>query len=76
MASIKNKLGISLINKNGGDGFKDDKRTDERTVEINGTSGLCGFVNWIGHLCSDLVGSNTTRIEGRNLRGTGLSVPF
>lgn len=37
---------------------------------------LCGFVNWIGHLCSDLVGANNTRVEGSTGRGTGIPVPF
>ena len=37
---------------------------------------ICGFSNWLGHLCSDLVGSNTTRKEGSTGRGTGLSLPL
>lgn len=37
---------------------------------------LCAFVNWLGHLCSDLVGSNTTRASGSNGRGAGIPAPF
>ena len=45
---------------------------------------MCGIVNWLGHLCSDLVGSNTTRardvgVNGEALktgRGTGIPVPL
>ena len=37
---------------------------------------ICGFSNWLGHLCSDLVGSNTTRKEGSTGRGTGLPLPL
>ncbi len=45
---------------------------------------LCGTVNWLGHLCSDLVGSNGTR-EGafgangevlKTGRGMGIPVPM
>lgn len=37
---------------------------------------FCGFVNWIGHLISDLVGSSSTRHEGKPGRGTGIGMPF
>ena len=45
---------------------------------------LCGIVNWLGHLFSDLIGSNTTRtaktgVNGESLktgRGTGIPVPM
>lgn len=36
----------------------------------------CGFVNWIGHLISDLVGSSSTREPGKTGRGMGISMPF
>ncbi|SEA29235.1 hypothetical protein SAMN05216349_108124 [Oribacterium sp. KHPX15] len=37
---------------------------------------FCGFVNWIGHLMSDLVGSSSTRKEGKTGRGAGIPMPF
>lgn len=47
---------------------------------------FCGFVNWLGHLMSDLVGSSSTRrktvakvIPGtvpKNGRGAGIPIPF
>lgn len=37
---------------------------------------FCGFVNWIGHLLSDLVGSSSTRSVGKSGRGSGISMPF
>lgn len=37
---------------------------------------FCGFVNWIGHLLSDLVGSSSTRSPGKSGRGSGISMPF
>lgn len=37
---------------------------------------FCGFVNWIGHLLSDLVGSSSTRREGKTGRGAGIPMPF
>lgn len=41
---------------------------------------FCGFCNWIGHLISDYVGSNTTRAikegEVSSSRGSGLAIPF
>ena len=37
---------------------------------------FCGFVNWIGHLMSDLVGSSSTRKVGKTGRGAGISMPF
>ncbi len=37
---------------------------------------FCGFVNWIGHLMSDLVGSSSTRAAGKTGRGTGIQMPF
>jgi len=36
----------------------------------------CGFINWIGHLISDLSGSSSTRGPGKNGRGMGLAMPF
>lgn len=37
---------------------------------------FCGFVNWIGHLISDLVGSSSTRKDGKTGRGAGHPIPF
>lgn len=37
---------------------------------------FCGFVNWLGHLLSDLSGSSSTRRAGKNGRGTGIQMPF
>ncbi len=37
---------------------------------------FCGFVNWIGHLASDMVGSSSTRKPGKNSRGSGIAMPF
>jgi len=37
---------------------------------------FCGFVNWIGHLLSDISGSSSTRKEGKSGRGAGIPLPF
>ena len=37
---------------------------------------FCGFVNWIGHLLSDLSGSSSTRTAKKTGRGAGISIPF
>lgn len=37
---------------------------------------FCGFINWIGHLSSDLVGSSSTRDNGKTGRGMGITMPF
>lgn len=37
---------------------------------------FCGFVNWIGHIISDLVGSSSTRKAGKTGRGAGIPMPF
>ena len=37
---------------------------------------FCGFVNWIGHLLSDLVGSSSTRTSKKTGRGAGIPIPF
>lgn len=37
---------------------------------------FCGFVNWVGHLISDLVGSSSTRQPGKTGRGAGIPIPF
>ena len=35
---------------------------------------FCGFVNWLGHLFSDMAGSNTSIAKGN--RGSGIPIPF
>ncbi len=37
---------------------------------------FCGFVNWIGHLLSDIAGSSSTRTSGKTGRGAGIPIPF
>lgn len=37
---------------------------------------FCGFVNWIGHLISDISGSSSTRRAGKTGRGAGIPIPF
>jgi hypothetical protein len=37
---------------------------------------FCGFVNWLGHLISDLSGSSSTRQTGKTGRGAGIPIPF
>lgn len=37
---------------------------------------FCGFVNWVGHLISDLSGSSSTRQAGKTGRGAGIQMPF
>lgn len=37
---------------------------------------FCGFVNWIGHLISDLVGASSTRRKSNEKRGAGIPMPF
>jgi uncharacterized membrane-anchored protein YhcB (DUF1043 family) len=37
---------------------------------------FCGFVNWLGHLISDLSGSSSTRKTGKTGRGAGIPIPF
>jgi hypothetical protein len=37
---------------------------------------FCGFVNWIGHIISDLVGSSSTRKPGKTGRGAGMPISF
>lgn len=36
----------------------------------------CGFCNWIGHILSDVAGSNGSRAYGNTGRGTGVPIPF
>lgn len=67
---------------------KKENQKDIDRFELRGgsfiTKLLCGIVNWLGHLCSDLVGSNTTRTaktgeNGEILktgRGMGIPVPM
>lgn len=56
------------------------KKTSGAIPYIQGTDMLsmlfCGFVNWIGHILSDLVGSSSTRRAGKTGRGTGIPMPF
>lgn len=37
---------------------------------------FCGFLNWIGHILSDISGSSSTRKEGKKGRGMGVQMPF
>lgn len=37
---------------------------------------FCGFVNWIGHLLSDIAGSSSTRVSTKTGRGAGIPIPF
>ena len=37
---------------------------------------FCGFVNWLGHLISDLAGSSSTRDPKKDSRGSGIPIPF
>lgn len=56
------------------------KKTSGAIPYMQGTDLLsmlfCGFVNWIGHLLSDLVGSSSTRRTGKTGRGAGIPMPF
>ena len=55
-------------------------RTSGAVPYLQGTNVIsrlfCGFVNWIGHLLSDLVGSSSTRKVGKQGRGSGIGMPF
>ena len=37
---------------------------------------FCGFINWVGHLLSDLSGSSSTRTAKKTGRGAGIPIPF
>lgn len=37
---------------------------------------FCGFVNWIGHLLSDMAGASSTRQPGKTGQGAGIPIPF
>lgn len=37
---------------------------------------FCGFVNWFGHLISDIAGSGSSRRPGMQGRGAGIPIPF
>lgn len=56
------------------------KKTSGAVPYLQGTNLLsmlfCGFVNWIGHLLSDLAGSSSTRKVGKIGRGAGIPIPF
>ena len=56
------------------------KKTSGAIPYLQGTDMIsrlfCGFVNWLGHLLSDLVGSSSTRKAGKGGRGTGIQMPF
>lgn len=49
-----------------------------KTFELEGGNVLakifCGFVNWLGHLFSDMAGSNSSIAKGN--RGSGIPIPF
>lgn len=57
-----------------------EKKNEIDRFELRGstfaTKLLCGFTNWLGHLCSDLVGSNTTRATQNGGRGSGIPFPL
>ena len=36
----------------------------------------CGFVNWLGHMISDVGGSSSSRQKGKTGRGMGIPMPF
>ncbi|MFJ0260997.1 hypothetical protein Q4247_10345 [Acinetobacter baumannii] len=50
-------------------------RINTHTFELQGTNLVskiyCGFVNWLGHLFSDVAGSS-----GASTRGSGIPIPF
>ena len=56
------------------------KRSSGAVPYLQGTNTIsrlfCGFVNWLGHLMSDLSGSSSTRKTGKTGRGTGIQMPF
>jgi len=56
------------------------KKTSGAIPYLQGTDMLsrifCGFVNWVGHLISDVVGSSSTRAAGKSGRGAGIPIPF
>ena len=56
------------------------KKSSSAIPYMQGTTLLsrlfCGFVNWLGHLMSDIVGSSSTRKEGKTGRGAGIPIPF
>ena len=37
---------------------------------------FCGFVNWMGHIMSDMVGSSGGRGNSKGGRGSGVPIPF
>ena len=51
---------------------------DTETYELKGGNLIaklfCGFINWLGHLMSDVAGSSGSR--GNTGRGTGIVMPF
>ena len=53
-------------------------RIDTETMELKGNTLTAkiysGFINWLGHLFSDMAGSNRTVSDGN--RGTGIPIPF
>ncbi len=56
------------------------KKTSGAIPYLQGTNLItrlfCGFVNWIGHMMSDLVGASSTRAPGKTGRGMGIAMPF
>ena len=53
---------------------------DTTTFELRGNTVLAkiyaGFVNWLGHLLSDVAGSSGGRGQDKSGRGSGLPIPF
>lgn len=56
------------------------QKTSKAIPYMQGTNFIsmlfCGFLNWVGHLISDLAGSSNTRRVGKMGRGAGIPIPF
>lgn len=57
-----------------------EKKNEIDQFELRGTTIptkiICGFSNWLGHLCSDCVGASGTRAGDGKGRGSGLPAPM